>query len=86
MISDYYELEEFPVLLIGNKSDKEKNAKKEEIDKFLDKNKFIGYFEVSCKNNSNVQESMNFIFDYIYEKDKVFPIDQKEINNKKRKK
>ena len=29
---------------------------------------------------------MNFIFDYIYEKDKVFPIDQKEINNKKRKK
>jgi len=65
-ISDYYELEEFPVLLIGNKSDKEKNAKKEEIDKFLDKNKFIGYFEVSCKNNSNVQESMNFIFDYIY--------------------
>ena len=85
-ISDYYELEEFTVLLIGNKSDKEKNAKKEEIDKFLYKNKFIGYFEVSCKNNSNVQESMNFIFDYIYEKDKVFPIDQKEINNKKRKK
>ena len=85
-ISDYYELEEFPVLLIGNKSDKEKNAKKEEIDKFLDKNKFIGYFEVSCKNNSNVQESMNFIFDYIYEKDKVFSIEQKEINNKNRKK
>ena len=86
MITDYYEVEEFPVLLIGNKSDKEKNVQKEEIDKFLDKNKFIGYFEVSYKYNSNVQESMNFIFDYIYEKDKVFPIDQKEMNNKKRKK
>ena len=67
-ITDYYELEEFPVLLIGNKADLEKDIQKEEIDKFLDKNKFIGYFEVSCKNNYNIQDSMNFIFDYIYER------------------
>jgi len=86
MITDYYEVEEFPVLLIGNKSDKEKNVQKEEIDKFLDKNKFIGYFEVSCKDNSNVQESMNFIFDYIYQKDKEFPDKKKLSKNKKRKK
>ena len=29
MITDYYELEEFPVLLIGNKSDLEKDIQKE---------------------------------------------------------
>ena len=86
MITDYYELEEFPVLLIGNKSDLEKDIQKEEIDKFLDKNKFIGYFEVSCKYNYNIQDSMNFIFDYIYEKDKEFPIEQKLINDKKKNK
>ena len=34
MITDYYELEEFPVLLIGNKADLEINVQKEEIEKF----------------------------------------------------
>ena len=34
MTTDYYELEEFPVLLIGNKADLEINVQKEEIDKF----------------------------------------------------
>ena len=86
MITDYYDLEEFPVLLIGNKADLEIKVQKEEIDKLLKKNKFIGYFEVSCKYNSKVKESMNFIFDYIYEKDKEFPIDQKLINDKKKNK
>ena len=86
MITDYYDLEEFPVLLIGNKADLEIKVQKEEIDKLLKKNKFIGYFEVSCKYNSKVKESMNFIFDYIYEKDKEFPIEQKLINDKKKNK
>ena len=85
-ITDYYELEEFPVLLIGNKSDLEKDIQKEEIDKFLDKNEFIGYFEVSCKNNYNIQDSMNFIFDYIYEREKVFPKVKIEANDKKKNK
>ena len=41
MISDYFELEEFPVLLIGNKEDLEKNVNKDDIDKFVKENNFI---------------------------------------------
>ena len=74
MITDYYELEEFPVLLVGNKADLEKEVEDEEIQQFAEKNKFIRYFQVSSKTYTNVEESINFMFEYIYEKDKIFPI------------
>ena len=49
LITEFHELENFPVLLIGNKSDLDINVDKNEIEKFLVKENFIGYFEVSCK-------------------------------------
>ena len=74
MITNFYELEGFPVLLIGNKVDKEKAVKDEEIQEFLKKEKFIGYYEVSSKTLFNVDQSFNFMLDYIYKKEKKFPI------------
>ena len=79
MIIDFYEFEDIPVLLIGNKADLEKEVKSEEIDNYINKYKFIKYFEVSSKNYLNVKESINFILDCIYEKDKEFPTDEKNI-------
>ena len=76
MITNYFELEEFPVLIIGNKADKERNVKKEEIEEFLKNEKFIGYYEVSSKTLLNIEESIDFMIDNIYEKEKVFPIDE----------
>ena len=86
MISDYFEFEEFPVLLVGNKADLEKQVKQEEIDELLAKEKFIKYFEVSCKNLTNVDESFNYIFDYICEREKAFPIFENKTEKKKKKK
>ena len=85
MISDYFELEEFPVLLIGNKADLEKNVNKDDIDKYVKENNFIGYFEVSSKTLLNVDESVDFMLNYIYEKEKSFPLNQKIIQKKGKK-
>ena len=70
LITECDELKNLPVLLIGNKSDLDIKVDENEIKKFLDKNNFIGYFEVSCKLNKNVQESVDFMVNYIYEKQK----------------
>ena len=85
MITDFYELEDFPVLLIGNKADLEKEVINEEIEQFQVKEKFIGYFEVSCKNLRNVNESLDFLINYLYEKEKKFPINDKDINKIRKK-
>ena len=69
MINKYHKLEELPVLLIGNKSDLEINVDKTKIDKFVKERKFIQYFEVSCKNHINVEESVNFMANYILKKE-----------------
>ena len=68
MITEFYNMEDFPVLLIGNKSDLDIEVNKEEINEFLNKENFIGYFEVSCKNYKNVEESVDFMVNYIYQK------------------
>ena len=68
MIQKNFNLKKFPVLLIGNKADLEKNVDKEEIENFVKINNLIGYFEVSSKNFLNVDESFNFMFNYLYEK------------------
>ena len=86
MITDYFELEELPVLLVGNKADLEKQVEQEEIDEILAKEKFIGYFEVSSKTLNNVEESGDFILDYICEKEKVFPYIEDKNKKKKGKK
>ena len=68
MITEYHNLKDFPVLLIGNKSDLDIQIKEEEIKKFVEKEKFIGYFEVSFKNHKNVEESFNFMINYLSDK------------------
>ena len=70
MIKEFYELEHFPVLLIGNKSDLDINVSDDEINELLEKEKFIGYFEGSKKKKKNVEESVNFMVNYINKKDK----------------
>ena len=70
MITEFHELEKFPVLLIWNKSDKDIKVNEEEIEKFLGKENFIEYFEVSCKTGKNVKESVDFMINYMYEKEK----------------
>ena len=70
LITEFHELKNFPVLLIGNKSDLDIKVDEYEIEKFFDKENFIGYFEVSCKNYKGVEESVDFMINYIYKKDK----------------
>ena len=71
MITEDHELENFPVLLIGNKSDLDIKVDENEIKKFLDKENFIGYFEVSCKAYKNVEESVDFMVNYIYKNKRI---------------
>ena len=71
MITEEHELENFPVLLIGNKSDLDIKVDENEIKKFLDKENFIGYFEVSCKEYKNVEESVDFMVNYIYKNKRI---------------
>ena len=68
MITEFHELENFPVLLIGNRSDLDIEVDENEIKKFMDKENFVGYFEVSCKTHKNVEESVDFMVNYIYKK------------------
>ena len=84
MITNYFELEEFPVLLIGNKVDLEKKVEQNDIERLLKTYNFINYFEVSSKTLLNVEESLNFIMNYICEKEKLFPM--LDTNLKKEKK
>ena len=70
IITEFHELKNFPVLLIGNKSDKDIKVDENEIEKFFEKENFIGYFEVSSKTNKNVEESVDFMVNYVYKKDK----------------
>ena len=70
LITDYLELEDFPVLLIANKIDVGRVIEKEEIEKFQKDNELIGYFETSCKTGINVIESSYFMVDYILKKQK----------------
>ena len=72
-------------MLVGNKADLEKKVGDKDINQFVEKNKFIRYFEVSSKTLTNLDESINFMLEYIYEKDKVFPIDNTNQNIKRKK-
>ena len=83
MITNYLELEEFPVLLIGNKSDLGKNVQKEEIEQFIKNNYLIGYFEVSSKTIFNVDESFHFMFNYLYKNKKLYPMETEKKKGKK---
>ena len=70
MITNYLEVEDFPVLLIANKIDLERAVLKEEIEKFKNDNGLIGYFGISWLKGINVKESFDFLMDYIIKKEK----------------
>ena len=70
LIRNYLELEDFPVLLIANKIDLERQVEKKEIEQFQKDNGLIGYFETSCLEGTNIIESFDFMADYLIKKEK----------------
>ena len=70
MIKDFHKSKNFPVLLIGNKSDLGIKVNEEKIKKFVEKEKIIGFFKASCKNHKNVEEPINFMLNYFLDKEK----------------
>lgn len=60
-----------PCLLVGNKIDFYKDERwyktKDEMNRFVSENNFIGFFEVSAKSGENVNESIEFLIKYIME-------------------
>ena len=70
MIKEFHDLKDFPVLLIGNKSDLGIRVNEEEIKKFVNKAKILQFFEMSCKNHKNVEEPINFMLNYFLDKEK----------------
>lgn len=60
-----------PCLLLGNKIDFYKDERwyktKDEMNRFVSENNFIGFFEVSAKSGKNVNESIEFLIKYIME-------------------
>lgn len=65
--------EPIPCVLLGNKCDLVKSFEwgktKEEMDQFCKENKYIGFFETSARERTNVDESINFIIKYILDND-----------------
>ena len=57
--------ENFPFVLLGNKSDRkdEIKVKQEDIDNYCQKHNNMPYFSVSALNNSNIEEAFNKIAD-----------------------
>lgn len=55
-----------PVLLLANKSDiPEIKIDKEKMDNFVKENGFIGWFLSSSKDNINIDESFDFLMDFV---------------------
>ena len=60
-----------PILLIQNKIDlvnKDDLTNNNEISKFVEINKFINYFNTSCKDGTNINESMDYLLSIIIDK------------------
>ena len=78
-----------PIVLVQNKIDLVENEElekdEEELKKFVDENGFLTFTRTSCKNNQNVNETMDFLLANIidrleeYHKKENIPID----NNKR---
>ena len=60
-----------PILLIQNKIDlvnKDDLTNNNEISKFVEINKFINYFNTSCKDGTNINESMDYLLSIIIQR------------------
>lgn len=58
-----------PTILLGNKIDLIKSEKWEqrrmEIEEFTKEHEFLGFFETSARDGTNIEESINMLVDYI---------------------
>ena len=63
---------ELPILLLGTKSDLAdvREVYTEDIDKFVQDYNLIGYFETSSKSGENIDESVQFLIQYIFDQNK----------------
>ena len=75
--------DDFPIILIGNKSDlkEERNISKEEGKELADKYKFP-FMETSCKDGTNIDESVNILVSKMFENKKL----EKENENQEKEK
>lgn len=55
------DVDNYPIIVIGNKSDSEKKISRTRIDRFCKSRNNMHYFETSAKQNVNVQEAFNKI-------------------------
>ena len=83
--------DEFPFILIGNKSDREGdiNVTKEQIDAYCKEHNNMPYFSVSAKEGKNLEEAFNKAADVAFtrymknEPDIILP-DSKNLKNEKK--
>ena len=70
-----------PCLLLGNKIDLCPDGKwaktKEQMDAFVEENKFIGYFETSARNGTNISAATDFLVKHIMD-NKIEPNSPKD--------
>lgn len=74
-----------PTLLIGNKIDlinsvENWTSKKEEIEKYSQENNYLGYFETSAKDGTNLDDAIMFLVDYII-KNNIESESSRELNH-----
>ena len=80
-----------PIVLVQNKIDlvqaEELEGDEEELKKFVDENGFLTFTRTSCKNNQNINETMDFLLANIidrleeYHKKANIPIDNNKITS-----
>lgn len=67
------------IILVGNKSDKEKKVNQEEID-YLCREYNLEYKEISVQENENVDDIFNYLLDKLVN-DKTIKIKERELKN-----
>jgi len=71
-----------PVVLLGNKIDLAKEAFQKtpaQMEKYCEDNGFIGWFETSAKDNTNIEKAFKFLVSKILENDKVPAPEEKGV-------
>lgn len=69
-----------PVVLVGNKCDKESVVDNAQLDAFCESNGFIGWFETSAKENINIQQCATFLVREVLKHDCVFQQRQRDAS------
>jgi len=79
-----FDIEIFPCVLIGNKSEliNERKISKRQIEAFQEKFFKIDYFEVSAKENKNIKESFQKLIELIHHHERIKKNSKKNSNKK----